>query len=78
MKKSLLVILCLAFCVNTNVAAQYADGKTRKMPRYDLSIKILPDSQRLEVTGTIQLPAANINRDSLELSLRSLIRYKRA
>ncbi len=39
------------------------------MPRYDLSIKILPDSQRLEVTGTIQLPAEKIERNFIELSL---------
>ena len=42
-------------------------------PLYDLSFKILPETRRLEVTGTIRLPAVTFDLDSIELSLSELM-----
>jgi hypothetical protein len=43
------------------------------LPHYDLSVRLLPDARRLEATGTMRLPAANIDRNNLELSLSELM-----
>lgn len=42
-------------------------------PLYDLSVKILPETRRLEVTGTIRLTAVTFDLDSIELSLSELM-----
>lgn len=37
--------------------------------QYDLSVKITPDVRRLEVIGTMRLPAASEDRDKIEFYL---------
>ncbi|HKP81704.1 MAG TPA: M1 family aminopeptidase [Pyrinomonadaceae bacterium] len=46
---------------------------TTGTPVYKLQIRLLPDRPRLEVSGTIQLPAADAPRSSIELSLSELM-----
>ncbi len=45
-----------------------------RYPRYELSVRILPDSRRLEASGIIALPASDTAREAVELSLSELMR----
>ena len=41
--------------------------------KYDLSVKVLPDARRLEVNGTMRIPAANLPRAFVEFSLSEVM-----
>ncbi|HKR00536.1 MAG TPA: M1 family aminopeptidase [Pyrinomonadaceae bacterium] len=47
------------------------DDSAQQFARYDLSIKVLPDARRIQVTGTVSLPPANQERDKIEFLLWS-------
>ncbi|MGH9968805.1 MAG: M1 family metallopeptidase [Pyrinomonadaceae bacterium] len=42
-------------------------------PHYKLAIRLLPEAHRLEGYGTLQLPAVDVARNSIELSLSELM-----
>src|SRR5437879_4509754 len=67
--------ICLLFCSVGGLAnqASYKNFDASTLPQYSLSIHVVPDARRLEVTGTMSLPAANVPRDSVELSLSELM-----
>lgn len=43
------------------------------VPQYDISIRLTPDAHRLEATGTMRLPATNVGRSTIEVSLSELM-----
>jgi hypothetical protein len=43
------------------------------VPRYDLNIKLLPEADRLEATGTLWLPPVDTARESLALDLSDVM-----
>jgi hypothetical protein len=74
MKKYISVTIWLLLCSVGDYANQsYSTQAAGSFPQYDLSIRIMPDAHRLEVNGTMRLPAANFARDSIELSLSELM-----
>jgi hypothetical protein len=42
-------------------------------PKYDLTVRVLPDDGLMEVSGTIELPPTDSSRDHVELSLSELM-----
>src|SRR5882724_4127620 len=66
-------IWLLLFSVSGYANQSYSTLAAGSFPQYDLSIRIMPDAHRLEVIGTMRLPATNPPRDSIELSLSELI-----
>jgi hypothetical protein len=64
-----LLLLSVSGCPNQS----YSTLAAGSLPRYDLSIRIVPDAHRLEATGTMRLPATKSSRDSIELSLSELM-----
>jgi Peptidase family M1 domain len=52
----------------------YRNPSIISLPQYDLSVRVLPEKQRLEVTGTIRLPKADAPRAELRLVLSNLMR----
>ena len=74
MKKYILVNIWLLLFSGGGYANQsYSTLAAGSLPQYDLSIRIIPDAHRLEVSGTMRLPATNSARDSIELSLSELM-----
>lgn len=69
---SLIVLYLLMTSGYANQTA-HANPATNSLPRYDLSIRLMPDARRLEATGTMRLPATNFARNSFELSLSELM-----
>ena len=64
--------LFIALMVNTAVASSKHIEEIS--PRYDLTVNLFPEAHRLEVAGTILLPADKAARPQLELSLSDLMR----
>jgi hypothetical protein len=54
-----------------NAQGQQLDGNPSKgnLPRYELSIRLLPDAHRLEAAGTLSVPPAEVVRDNLVFAL---------
>lgn len=75
MKKLIPVTVWLLSIVVGGHANQtpYSHPVTGSPPQYNLSVRVMPDARRLEVAGTVRLPATNFSRDSLELSLSELM-----
>ena len=69
---SLIYFLGLIFIGYANPSS-YAQTASDSTPRYDLTIRLSPDAHRLEATGTIRLPASNMPRTALRLSLSELM-----
>jgi len=42
-------------------------------PHYSLSVRVLPAERRLEVSGTVRIPASNIPREDLRLALAARV-----
>ncbi|MEJ7711623.1 MAG: hypothetical protein WKF84_17585 [Pyrinomonadaceae bacterium] len=74
--EKLSVVLTLLLVLIAHGAAQIRRSRTSvPLPiRYDLNIRVLPDTRRLEATGMMQLPASNTPRSELRLSLSELMR----
>lgn len=68
----LVLLLSFGLCA---CAAKHTDvlSSPRSAPHYKLAIHLLPDAHRLEGSGTLQLPAANAARNSVDLSLSELM-----
>lgn len=47
---------------------------TRSAPRYDIAVRILPEARRLEVSGTVWLPASDAARQEIRLELAEQLR----
>ncbi len=73
---AVLVALSLACSIETYAAQSTSEntGSLDAVPIYDLSINVLPESHRIEATGTIRLSQARETRESLELILSSYMR----
>src|SRR5688572_33317454 len=68
-------ILLLHLLINIRAAqGPYKGSPTTSLPQYALNIRIIPDAQRLEVTGTMRLPPVNTLRTEVQLSLNKLMR----
>ena len=65
-----LVSFAICSCTAKPSNAVYSSTAT---PSYKLTIRLVPDAPRLEVSGTIQLPPVNAGRASIELSLSELM-----
>lgn len=65
-------LFAVGFCA---CAAKPTDvlSSPKSAPHYNLAIRLLPDAHRLEGSGTLQLPAANAVRNSIDLSLSELM-----
>ncbi len=76
MKKLALLFALLALLPSHDRAATKAraDANTQTLPRYDLSVNIVPDAHRLEATGTLWLPPASEARALLTLGLSDVMR----
>jgi len=66
MKRQATLIAISAALVIRAVAA----GERETLPDYDLSIRIIPDEHRLQVSGTVHLPSAAMKRDRIAFRLR--------
>lgn len=53
--------------------APYSNSVAGTLPQYDLSIRVMPDARRLEVTGKVRLPARNTSYSELRLSLSEVM-----
>ena len=75
MKSIVSITVWLLFCSIGGFANQTPNKNfdASTLPKYALSIRVMPDAHRIEVTGTVSFPAANFSRDSLELSLSELM-----
>jgi hypothetical protein len=71
MKRLVLLILCLLICDGSSGAVYRSSYQqsVEQTSQYDLSIKILADNHRIEVTGTWRLPPAPGGRDQIEFYL---------
>jgi len=77
MTKQLAAGMILAWVVAGGCVARptsSATGIAGESPRYDLTARLFPLDRRLEVSGTIQLPAADTGRAELALSLTERMR----
>jgi len=75
MRLPLMVPVFLIALTLGNVPGQAQATSERASPiRYDLSVKVLPDARRLEVNGTMRIPAANSPRDYIEFSMSERMR----
>jgi Peptidase family M1 domain len=68
-----MTVWLLLLSVSGYARQSYSAPAAGSLPQYDLSIRIWPDAHRLEVAGSIRLPATNSARDSIELSLSELM-----
>ena len=75
MKKYISVTIgLLLFSGSGNANQSYSTlAAAGSLPRYDISIHLMPDAHRLEAIGTLHLPATNSVRDTVELSLSELM-----
>lgn len=69
----LIYLLSLIIFGSAN-SPSYAQTVVNSVPRYELSIRLLPDAHRLEASGTLRLPAADAPRSEIRLSLSELMR----
>jgi Peptidase family M1 domain len=75
MRSPLLMPVVLISLILSNVQGQaQATSNHASTIRYDLSIKVLPEDRRLEVNGTMRIPAANAPRAFIEFSLSEQMR----
>ena len=71
---TLLCLFCFATCSYTaQPEPSNAVYSSTAPPVYKLTIRLVPDAPRLDVSGTIQLPAVNAERTSVELWLSELM-----
>jgi Peptidase family M1 domain len=75
MYRSVLLVICAIIFALHNYASAEAQAFSRNdtAVRYDLEVKVHADDGRLEVTGTMQIPASKSQRAFLELSLSELM-----
>ena len=75
MRLHLLIAGFLIVLTLSNVQGQaQAISERASAIRYDLSVKVLPEARRLEVNGTMRIPAANSPRAYIEFSMTERMR----
>ena len=67
MRLALMLLICIPW-TSSGAIAQPTSRSTRPV-RYDLNVRVLPDARRLEVTGTMILPASKTERAYIQLAL---------
>ena len=72
---SLICVLILACLATTGRAeqSQPPQNNANNLPQYDLNIRVVPEAHRLEGSGTIKLPPADVVRDTIPLALSGLM-----
>jgi tetratricopeptide (TPR) repeat protein len=73
LRTSAVVAACLLILVAGNAKAQLHIEPSNGKPvvQYDLDVALMPDAHRMEVTGTMNLPADVAVRNTIEFSLRT-------
>lgn len=74
MRLVLILLICIPATSSNVVAQVQATSKSTLPIRYELNVRVLPDARRLEVTGTMKLPAFNTAQSFIQLSLHELMR----
>jgi len=69
MRNLIVVLTCLVASADAQ-AAPAENGKAA-IAQCDLSVKVHPAEKHLEATATVRLPAMDVARDALDLSLRA-------
>ncbi len=62
------------FSPSLTAQVQQSTSSANSVSQYDLSIRVVPENNRIEVKGTMLLPAVNESRAELRLSLSELMR----
>ena len=70
----LTLFLLPLFIVNASVQVFSHNRAGSSAIRYDLHVRVLPETHRLEVSGTMLLPAGGTPRTQIQLSLSELMR----
>src|SRR5215813_9527825 len=75
-KKLIFLQICLlTFVVRISAAPSRSEKSFAALvPNYDLAVKIQPEAQRLEVAGSVQLPAVNSQQELIPLLLSDQMR----
>jgi len=72
-------LLLTQFFLLTLTVSSHADQRSyvivdpSSIPKYDLNVRILPETHRLEASGTVRLPASTNARDTLNVALSELM-----
>lgn len=74
MRLVLMLLICIPLPSGNAIAQVRPTSKSTLPIRYDLNVRVVPDAHRLEVTGTMKLPAFNTPRTFIQLSLSELMR----
>lgn len=75
LKKLPIQIFLLALVFTSNASPRPSEkAYTDLVPNYDLSVNILPEAQRLEVSGTVQVPAVKSSQELVPLLLSEQMR----
>lgn len=74
-----LTFACLAWLAAASpaIAQKTAESVIAATPEYDLAVHLLPEAHRMEVTGTLRLPASEQPRATLEFNLSKLMKELR-
>jgi Peptidase family M1 domain len=74
MHRPLLFAVCaIIFALHCNAAEAQTRSHSSHLVRYYLKVKVQADDRRIEVTGTMQIPAAKTRRPFIEFSLSELM-----
>jgi hypothetical protein len=80
LKATLLAVIC-ALCSAAYVFASGVPEQSNSLdrviaatPEYDLAINLLPDSHRMEVTGTLRMPSRDTPQETIEVNLSELMK----
>ena len=70
-----LQVFLLTLVLSSNTAPSLSEITYASLvPKYDLTIKVLPEAQSLDVTGTVQLPATSSTLDFVPVLLSDQMR----
>lgn len=76
MRYSAALLLLIVFC-SIKIGEAQQSPIVSSVPSYELSAQIFPDAHRLEVSGTMLLPAVNESRQSINLVLSDVMQNLR-
>ena len=63
------VVACVLLSVSAAAQPPSPEAVIASTPQYDLAIRVVPEAHRLEVSGTLRLPAATAARPAIEFDL---------
>lgn len=73
MRFILMLLICIPWASSSAMAQVRPTSRSTLPIRYDLNVRVVPDAHRLEVSGTMKLPASNTARAFIQLSLSELM-----